>query len=80
MRCLTLLFLLITVVAKSQTYFPPLGPGERVILESGKSGYCQERNDSLYSFLEEAGTKSFILLKDGYVPKAVKIFSNCESQ
>jgi CubicO group peptidase (beta-lactamase class C family) len=30
-------------------------------------GYCQERIDSLYSFLEEKNSKSFILIKDGRI-------------
>lgn len=52
-------------MAKSQTYFPPNGPDEWAVMEPNNLGYCQERIDSLYSFLDEADTKSFILLKDG---------------
>lgn len=47
-------------------YFPPnTGPWENTSPDS--LDYCQDKIDSLYSFLEENNSKGFILLKDGKI-------------
>ena len=48
------------------TYFPPnSGTWETTSPET--FGWCQERIDSLFAFLEASNSKSFILLKDGKI-------------
>jgi CubicO group peptidase (beta-lactamase class C family) len=64
---LTLLFLFISTSGAAQIYFPPIGPGEWEIMQPAELGYCPDRIDSLYALLEEADSKSFILLKDGRI-------------
>ncbi len=50
----------------SQTYFPPK-TGTWDTLSIQRFGYCQERIDSLYNFLEKTNSKSFILLVNGKI-------------
>ena len=48
-------------------YFPPkIGNTWDTISPTGL-GWCQERIDSLYAFLEQKDAKAFILLKDGKI-------------
>lgn len=71
MRSFLLFCLLITFASLSaQTtsfYFPPkIGTNwETISLE--QAGFCPDRVDSLYQFLDGADSKSFILLKDGKI-------------
>lgn len=48
-------------------YFPPKVGTTWQTIAPASLGMCQERIDSLYHFLEEKHTKSFILLKDGKI-------------
>ena len=50
----------------SQTYFPPK-TGTWDTLSANRFGYCNERIDSLYQYLEKTNSKSFILLIDGKI-------------
>lgn len=52
---------------QAQNYFPPLSGDEWESMDPSELGYCQDKIDSLYAFLEEHNSKSFILLKDGKV-------------
>lgn len=48
-------------------YFPPIIGNEWETTAPESLGWCQERIDSLYSFLDTQNTKAFILLKDGKI-------------
>ena len=48
-------------------YFPPLAGSTWQTIPPASLGFCPERIDSLYHFLENTHTKSFILLKDGKI-------------
>lgn len=47
-------------------YFPPKGNNWDTLSPQGLN-WCSHRIDSLYSFLDAQGTKSFIILKDGKI-------------
>jgi len=51
----------------SDFYFPPLVGNAWQTTNPSTLGFCPERIDSLYQFLEENDTKSFILLQDGKI-------------
>lgn len=61
------LFAFIGHMQCQELYFPPLigNTWETASIES--VGYCQEKVDILYDFLEDSNTKGFILLKDGRI-------------
>lgn len=69
----TLLSFLLTIntfYLFSQTpplYFPPLVGTNWQTTPPASLGFCPERIDSLYHYLEATNTKSFILLKDGKI-------------
>ncbi|MBK7937846.1 MAG: serine hydrolase [Lewinellaceae bacterium] len=48
-------------------YFPPKTGTAWATLAPGDLGICPDRIDSLYTFLEDRNTKSFLLLKDGKI-------------
>lgn len=48
-------------------YFPPLTGNNWTTLSHESLGWCQNRIDSLYNYLETNKTKAFILLKDGKI-------------
>ncbi len=48
-------------------YFPPKNSENWAMESPADLGFCQERIDSLYQFLEDRDTKSFILLHDGKI-------------
>ncbi len=49
------------------TYFPPLTGNSWDTISPMRLGYCQDKIDSLYNFLDNQNTKAFILLKDGKI-------------
>ncbi|MFN0216429.1 MAG: serine hydrolase [Saprospiraceae bacterium] len=51
----------------SALYFPPKTGTNWQTTAPASLGFCPERIDSLYQFLEDKNTKSFILLKDGKI-------------
>lgn len=51
----------------SNFYFPPKVGNAWQTTAPSSLGFCQARIDSLYQFLEQKNTKSFILLKDGRI-------------
>lgn len=59
------LITLLPLGAFSQMYFPPVSGTQWDTLSPSSLGWCQDRIDSLYQFLEDKNTKSFIVLKDG---------------
>ncbi len=48
-------------------YFPPLLGSTWQMIPPSTLGFCPDRIDSLYQYLETTNTKSFILLKDGKI-------------
>ncbi len=52
--------------AEAQLYFPPT-TGQWSTLDPQELGWCNDRIDSLYEFLETNQSKAFILLKDGKI-------------
>jgi len=70
MRCIFfLLFSAASVCAQTSNnlYFPPKTGNTWQTITPQSEGFCPERIDSLYRFLEKGGTKSFILLKNGSI-------------
>lgn len=51
----------------SGLYFPPKTGTAWQSTDPASLGFCPERIDSLYAYLEGRGSKSFILLKDGKI-------------
>ena len=48
-------------------YFPPATGSTWATISPQTLGYCQNKIDSLYAFLDSNNTKAFILLKDGKI-------------
>lgn len=69
MRKWLILFLLsCSVCCTSQPlYFPPLAGNTWDTLSPASAGWCTDRVDSLYRFLEQQNSKAFIVLKDGKI-------------
>lgn len=53
--------------ASSQLYFPPLTGNNWETMNPSDLGWCQNKIDSLYAYLESQDTKAFIVLKDGKI-------------
>ena len=65
-----LLFLLLLqplYFTSQQLYFPPVSGSAWDTLSPQSFGWCQNKIDSLYTFLDTNNTKAFILLKDGKI-------------
>ena len=60
-------FCLFSKSSFSQTYFPPNNSTEWDTISYLNLNWCQNKIDSLYSFLDNNNTKSFILLKNGKI-------------
>jgi CubicO group peptidase (beta-lactamase class C family) len=55
-------------LAKAQSlYFPPLVGKTWDTLSAQQLGWCVQKTDSLYGFLQSRNTKGFIVLKDGKI-------------
>lgn len=69
MRLLTLpvLFAFAGPLAAQSIYFPPLLGPTWDTLSPAALGWCPDRMDSLYDFLEAKHTKGFLILKDGRI-------------
>ncbi len=65
----TLFFALtLPLTLRSQSiYFPPTLGNTWDTLQPGSLGWCQDKVDSLYDYLEGENSKAFILLKDGKI-------------
>jgi CubicO group peptidase (beta-lactamase class C family) len=64
---LFILLLLLPFYSKSQTYFPPLTGTSWDTLAPSSLNWCADSIASLYSYLQNKNTKSFIILKDGKI-------------
>jgi len=68
MKIILILLLICTLQSgQAQQYFPPLNGGEWATTDPSSLDFCPDRIDSLYALLEEADSKSFILIKDGRI-------------
>lgn len=66
------LILILTILSTNfiysqNLYFPPLIGNQWDTLSPASLGWCTDKIDSLYFFLEERNTKAFIVLKDGKI-------------
>ena len=59
--------LIFSKLSNSQTYFPPNNSTIWDTVSHANFNWCQNKIDSLYSFLDSSNTKSFILLKNGKI-------------
>jgi CubicO group peptidase (beta-lactamase class C family) len=66
LACLSLCFTA-ALAAQSPLYFPPKIGTTWQTTDPSTLGFCPDRIDSLYNFLEVHNSKSFILLKDGKI-------------
>lgn len=62
-----LLGLAATLLSAQSLYYPPKTGTAWQTTDPAVLGFCPERIDSLYAFLESKNTKSFLLLKDGKI-------------
>ncbi|MBK8965875.1 MAG: serine hydrolase [Saprospiraceae bacterium] len=69
LRLLSFLLLLVprTICTQPNFYFPPTTGTAWETTDPTSLGFCPERIDSLYQFLDDHHTKSFILLQDGKI-------------
>ena len=71
MKKYLLIYLLLntsSLLNAQQTYFPPLNNNLLWdTLSPSNLGWCTDKIDTLYDFLQQENTKGFILLKDGYI-------------
>ena len=64
----TLLLLLNINVEAQNLYFPPIDNNATwEITDPTTLGWCPDRINSMYDFLEQENTKGFIILKDGKI-------------
>lgn len=68
MKYLYLLTFFYFIQLKSQSpYFPPINNSTWDTISPNRLGWCEDSIQSLYNFLEQKNTKSFIVLKDGKI-------------
>jgi CubicO group peptidase (beta-lactamase class C family) len=73
MKCVKNIILISVLLLNSilcraqQLYFPPLSSGDWEMTSPASLGWCEEKTDTLYSFLESNNTKAFMVLKDGKI-------------
>jgi CubicO group peptidase (beta-lactamase class C family) len=68
MKTILIIFLFIPVFSIAQhLYFPPKTGDMWDTISTQSLNWCQSNIDSLFGFLEESNTQSFILLKDGKI-------------
>lgn len=69
MKMVLLLISLFFVVSfvQAQLYFPPLSGDTWETINPEDLGWCQNKIDSLYAYLDDQDTKAFIVLKDGKI-------------
>lgn len=67
-KLITTLFLtLFGLIAFGQSYFPPIDGSEWETVSPSEFNWCEEKIDTLISYLESRNTKSFIILKGGKI-------------
>ncbi len=60
-------FCIISSVFAQNTYFPPITGNVWETTSPKSLGWCEDKIDSLYLFLEQKNTKAFLVLKDGKI-------------
>ena len=48
-------------------YFPPVGENSWETISPSSLGFCQDKIDNLFQFLDDNNSKAFLLLKDGKI-------------
>jgi len=67
-KLVTVILIFSTMHATSQSlYFPPLIGNTWDTTSAASLGWCTDRIDSLYNYLEQQNSKAFIVLKDGKI-------------
>lgn len=66
-RVLLVFGILYQMQAKAQTYFPSLTGSAWDTVATADLGWCEDKIDSLYGFLDSNQTKGFILLQNGHI-------------
>jgi len=66
-KFLLLVVFCLPILVQAQFYYPPNSGSTWDSMAPDSLGWCQERIDSLYQFLDDRDTRSFIVLKDGKV-------------
>lgn len=54
-------------ISNAQLYFPPTSGNSWDTISPANLGWCQDKIDTLFDFLETNNTKAFIVLKDGKI-------------
>lgn len=68
MKILLILVCAWSLSSRAQTlYYPPLTGNQWDTLSLASQGWCPDKVDSLYSFLDSRNTKAFVLLVDGKI-------------
>lgn len=62
-----LLYSISSSLFSQSLYFPPIAGDSWESINPSSLGWCTDKIDSLYDFLEEENTKGFIVLKDGKI-------------
>lgn len=60
-------FLFSNCLLSQEIYFPPISGDEWETTNPADLGWCSDKIDSLYAFLDATDTKAFLLLKDGKI-------------
>ncbi|MBP9096941.1 MAG: serine hydrolase, partial [Ignavibacteria bacterium] len=61
-------FILFILNAHAQSlYFPPKTGNTWDTISPSRLGWCPQRIDSLYTYLDNTNTKGFLILKDGKI-------------
>lgn len=61
------LFLILQFSSAQNLYFPPNSGNTWATLDPSELGWCADKLDDLYQFLDEKNSKAFIILKDGKI-------------
>ena len=65
---ITVFLIFVSLHSNSQSlYFPPLTGNSWDTISPASLGWCTNRVDSLYNYLEQQNSKAFIVLKDGKI-------------
>lgn len=67
-KTIFLLFLaLMSQISKAQLYFPPITGNTWDTISPASLGWCPDKIDTLFNYLESENSKAFIVLKDGKI-------------
>lgn len=64
---LLLVFTFFYHTGKSQYYFPPVNSNQWDTVSPAQLGWCVNKLDTVYKYLEDRNSKGFIILKDGKI-------------